>query len=292
MSAPQQTVELAVRVAGHSFAPARGSASGRTVQSSMLTGRTLVWFSCGAASAVALKLAAQKYPDVRGIYCDLSRDEHPDNVRFRADVEKWTGIKVEVIKSKLYNSVEEAWDARKYMSGVSGAPCTVEMKKVPRFAYQWAEDVHIFGLTVDEQDRIRSFEDDNHELFLEWTLRDAGLTKPDCLQMLRDAGIEIPVMYRLGFENNNCIGCVKATSPRYWNLVRKHFPDVFQRRAEQSRRLGAKLARYKGVRIQLDELPADATERVIEDLSCGPQCRAPQLDEAKTQNNKLTDRPE
>jgi hypothetical protein len=252
----------------------------------MLTGRTLVWFSCGAASAVALKLAAQKYPDVRGIYCDLSRDEHPDNARFRADVEKWTGVKVEVIKSKLYNTVEEAWDARKYMSGVSGAPCTVEMKKVPRFAYQWAEDVHIFGLTVDEQDRIRSFENENHELFLEWTLRDAGLTKPDCLQMLRDTGIEIPVMYRLGFENNNCIGCVKATSPRYWNLVRKHFPDVFKRRAEQSRRLGAKLARYKGARIYLDELPSDATEQVVEDLSCGPQCRAPQLDEAKTQNRR------
>jgi hypothetical protein len=160
------------------------------------------------------------------------------------------------------------------------------MKKVPRFAYQWAEDVHIFGLTVDEQDRIRSFENENHELFLEWTLRDAGLTKPDCLQMLRDTGIEIPVMYRLGFENNNCIGCVKATSPRYWNLVRKHFPDVFKRRAEQSRRLGAKLARYKGARIYLDELPSDATEQVVEDLSCGPQCRAPQLDEAKTQNRR------
>lgn len=282
---PTTEFELSVeRTAKAPFAPVTGSVSGRTVQTSMLSGRILVWFSCGGASAVALKLAAQKYPDVRGIYCDTSKDEHEDNVRFRADVEKWTGVKIEVIKSKKYDSVEEVFEARQYMGGISGAPCTVEMKKIPRFAYQWAEDVHIFGLTADEQSRISSFENENHELFLEWTLRDAGLTKDDCLQVLVDAGIALPAMYLLGFANNNCKGCVKATSARYWNLVRKHFPAVFKSRAEQSRRLGVRLVRYKGVRIFLDELPEDATEQVIEDLSCGPQCRAPQLDDARTQN--------
>ena len=250
----------------------------------MLTGRTLVWFSCGGASACALKLAAMKEPDVRAIYCNLSEDEHQDNVRFRADVERWTGVKVEVIGSEVYKTVEEVFEAKQYMGGISGAPCTVEMKKIPRFKYQWAEDVHIFGMTADEQGRISAFEDDNHELFLEWPLRDAGMTKADCMKMLTDAGIELPAMYRLGFKNNNCRGCVKATSPRYWNLTKKTSPDVFQRRAEQSRRLGVRLVRYKGVRIFLDELPEEATEQVIEDLSCGPQCRAPQLDEAKTQN--------
>ena len=79
-------------------------------------------------------------------------------------------------------------------------------------------------------------------------------------------------MYRLGFENNNCIGCVKATSPAYWNLTRKNFPERYRQRAEQSRRLGVRLVRYKGVRIFLDELPEDATEKITEDLPGGPQC--------------------
>jgi hypothetical protein len=244
-------------------------------------GRLLVWFSCGAASACALKLVAHMNP--LAIYCDLSKDENADNVRFRADVEAWTGVKVVVIKSAIYETIEDVFEARQYMSGPAGAPCTVEMKKVPRFKFQRADDTHIFGFTTDEQARLKSFEDDNHDMNLAWPLVQAGMTKADCLRMIEEAGIELPLMYRLGYANNNCEGCVKASSAKYWNRVRKTSPAVFLRRCEQSRRLGCKLVRYKGERIYLDELPEDATDNVIEDLSCGPQCAS-----ARTSNAKLT----
>ena len=233
-------------------------------------GRLLVWFSCGAASACALKLVAHMNP--LAIYCDLSKDENADNERFLRDVENWTGIKVTKIKSAKYDSIEEVFDARQYMAGPSGAPCTVEMKKVPRFQFQRADDTHIFGMSTDERKRIAGFESDNHDLNLAWPLVDAGMSKADCLQMLKDAGINLPVKYAQGYENNNCEGCVKASSPHYWNLVRKTAPEVFKRRCEQSRRLGAKLVRYKGERIYLDELPESAGEKLNENLSCGPQC--------------------
>jgi hypothetical protein len=61
----------------------------------------------------------------------------------------------------------------------------------------------------------------------------------------------------MGFPNANCIGCVKATSPNYWSLVRKHYPEVFARRADQSRRFGSRLVRVKDERCFLDELPTD-----------------------------------
>jgi hypothetical protein len=202
----------------------------------------------------------------------MSNDEHHDNARFLRDVEQWTGVPVFRINSTKYSSVEQVFDARKYMSGVKGAPCTVEMKKVPRFKFQRADDTHAFGMSTDERKRIAGFAADNHELKLVWPLVDAGMNKADCLQMLKDAGIALPVKYLQGYTNNNCHGCVKATSPHYWNLVRETNPDVFARRCEQSRRLGAKLVRYKGERIYLDELPADTAEVVVEDLSCGPQC--------------------
>lgn len=235
-------------------------------------GRLVVWFSCGAASACALKLVADRAPVA--VYCDVSGDEHSDNARFLLDVEQWTGIPVQKIKSQKYSSVEEVFEARKYMSGVAGAPCTVEMKKVPRFAFQRANDIHIFGMSKDERKRISVFEANNHDLNLSWPLVDAGMDKAACLQMIKDAGIALPVKYLEGYSNNNCHGCVKATSPHYWNLVRKTNPEVFNRRSEQSRRLGAKLVRYKGERIYLDQLPPTATEVVNEDLSCGPQCVA------------------
>jgi hypothetical protein len=75
--------------------------------------------------------------------------------------------------------------------------------------------------------------------------------------MLERAGIALPPMYAMGFQNNNCIPCVKATSPSYWALVRKQFPAEFERMVELSRRLDVRLARLGDERVFIDEIPAD-----------------------------------
>jgi 3'-phosphoadenosine 5'-phosphosulfate sulfotransferase (PAPS reductase)/FAD synthetase len=235
--------------------------------------RHVAWFSCGAASAAASKIAVERWPDTVVVYCDTSRDEHPDNARFFADVERWLGTRIVRLSSK-YASVEDVFEQTRYMSGIAGARCTVEMKMVPRFRFQRADDIHVFGFTADEGKRLRDFEQNNPELAVAWVLRDAGITKRECYSMLSAAGIELPAMYRLGYKNNNCIGCVKATSPAYWAKVRHDFPEVFARRASQSRELGVRLARVNGKRIFLDELPADDrfAQYQLEDISCGPEC--------------------
>lgn len=207
------------------------------------------------------------------------KSEHPDNQRFFDDVQRWIGREIIRIKSQKYDSVDDVFAARRYLSGIAGAPCTVEMKKVPRYAFQLADDVHVFGFTVDEQDRIADFERGNPELYFDWILRDSGYSKKRCLYEVERAGIRLPIMYELGFENNNCLGCVKATSPNYWRRTRRNFPDTFARRVAQGREYGARLVRINGERKFLDELPPDSEftlwagiEDVKEDLSCGPQC--------------------
>ena len=55
--------------------------------------------------------------------------------------------------------------------------------------------------------------------------------------MVEKAGIKLPPLYAMGFQNNNCIPCVKATSPNYWALARKQFPAEFDRMARLSRDL-------------------------------------------------------
>jgi hypothetical protein len=94
------------------------------------------------------------------------------------------------------------------------------------------------------------------------------------MDIVSTAGLSLPAVYRRGYPNANCIGCVKATSPTYWNHVRKNDPDVFAQRAEQSRRLGVRLARYKGNRVFLDELPADAQGNAMKtmNIECGIFC--------------------
>lgn len=233
--------------------------------------RTVVWFSCGAASACAAKLAP---PDASVVYCDTLATEHRDNARFLLDVQKWIGRPIEVIRSDEYATVDEVFERERFMSGPHGARCTVEMKKVPRFAYQRADDIHVFGFTLDEPHRIARAQEENPELRFSWVLRDAGITKARCYEMIAAAGIPMPVMYRLGFDHNNCLACVKATSPNYWKRVRHYFPAEFERRAKQSRDIGARLVRIDGERRFLDELPAGRpTGPDGEDIECGPICQ-------------------
>lgn len=241
--------------------------------------RTVVWFSCGAASAVAARRVCQRAitsgEDIHVVYCDTFASEHPDNMRFFQDVENWIGQPIEIIASEKYASIDDVFEKTRYMAGIKGARCTVEMKKAPRFAYQQPDDVHVFGLTADEGKRIERFEANNPELHLCWELRILNITKADCFRILQEAGIRLPVMYSLNFKNNNCIACVKATSAKYWANVRRHFPLVFAKRAEQSRRLGVRLCRYHGKRIFLDELPLDVTDLTPEeDVECGVLCTA------------------
>jgi hypothetical protein len=236
--------------------------------------RILVWFSCGAASAVAWKVAFDQYGDrVEACYCDLSKDEHEDNARFMADVERWVGRKVTKLRSEKYQTVTEVSRGEKYIVGPYGAPCTRLLKRRVREQYQRPDDVHVFGLTADEAERIAEFEENNTGLSLAFVLADRGITKNDCYKIIRSAGLELPVMYRLGFNNANCIGCVKG-GMGYWNKIRRHFPDVFRERAETERIVGAtSLKNADGSRLYLDELDPNAGRDVPEpDIECGLFC--------------------
>lgn len=131
----------------------------------------------------------------------------------------------------------------------------------------------MLGFTVDEKDRHENFVLSERSNLLA-ILIDAGLTKQQCYDRLVLEGIAPPRIYAEGYPNANCPGCVKATSPTYWNHVRRTRPEVFRQRAEMSRRLGVRLVRYLGERIFLDELPPDAVGRPMKtmQIECGVFC--------------------
>lgn len=158
------------------------------------------------------------------------------------------------------------------MSGVNGAPCTLELKKKAR--QHWEDHNHydylVMGFTAEEQTRNDNFIKNERPNLLP-ILIDAGMTKADCFQIIADAGIELPMMYKLGYVNANCVGCVKATSPTYWNHVRKVHPEVFAERVEMSSRLGSRLVRVNGKRILLADLDPNAKGRPMKSLKM-PDC--------------------
>lgn len=235
-----------------------------------------VWFSCGVASAVAAKVTLDAYHNhkIRIINVPVV-EEDEDNIRFRNDVEKWLGVSIEVITHSKWpnSSAEEIWKKYGFMSNRFGAECTRTLKKGARYEWQAEHkpEFHVLGFTADEKaraDRFKQTECDNHLPILV----DAGITKAECFRIIDRAGIKRPRIYDLGYPNANCIGCVKATSPTYWNLVREKHPDVFAKRAELSREIGCKLVRVKNKRIFLDELKVTDIGRKIKNWDCGVFC--------------------
>jgi len=204
-------------------------------------------FSCGAASMVATTLALLKFgaENVDVVY-QQTNSEHIDNERFIYECEGLWGVKVTRQQSPKYHDIWEVFNARQYLAGIHGAPCTSELKrKVAESHLDFFNDLEVFGYTNDELGRISNFRTNNPERAICPILADAGLSKNDCYDFLALYGIKLPEMYLLGYRNNNCIGCVKGQMG-YWNKIRIDFPDVFNRMSGLEREFNCALnKRYR-----------------------------------------------
>ena len=157
-------------------------------------------------------------------------------------------------------------------------------KKDVRKSFELPDDVQVFGYTVEEQGRVDRFIDANNEVDLRTPLIDKGLTKQDCLAMIQNAGIELPAMYKLGYKNNNCMGCVKASSPAYWKKIQIDFPKRFKIMQGFELITGARICKTtidgkSDQRISLFELP-DHIEPMDDsiDAQCGIFCHMAEED--------------
>jgi 3'-phosphoadenosine 5'-phosphosulfate sulfotransferase (PAPS reductase)/FAD synthetase len=234
-----------------------------------MTKRIVCWFSCGAASAVATKIALGEFKDHEIIiaYTEVA-EEHPDNKRFLADCEQWFGQKILILGNEKYEkSIYKVFE-KNFIRTPKGAPCTRELKKRVRQRFEQLNDKQVFGYTAEEQARLDRFIDANNDVDIYAPLIEKGLGKEDCLAMLENAGIELPAMYKLGYHNNNCIGCVKG-GMGYWNKIKIDFPEHFDRMA--------KLERFKSQTVfkdrYLDELkPTDGNYPSEPSIECSIFC--------------------
>lgn len=239
------------------------------------------WVSGGAASAVTCKLGIAKYglENVRLAYIDTG-SEHPDTERFLSDLEIWLGAPIERTRSQKYIDTWAVWEKRRFLRGPKGAPCTEELKRNVRGEMLIpAEYIQLWGFTVEERKRAATFKRHHHgEMVCDFPLIDGSVSKADCYALIERSGIKLPIPYLLGFDNNNCLPCVKAEGAAYWNRIRRNFPDQFARMARLERELGYALVRKtvagEKVSVFLDELdPSDgADDDTPEPISCGITC--------------------
>jgi len=234
---------------------------------------TVAWFSAGVSSAVATKLVIDQVDKI--IYTHID-DQHPDTMRFVLECEEWFGKPVEILQSK-FKTVEAAclMHGKGYINGPAGANCTRWLKKKVRHNWEQAhEEFHlryVWGMDVSEKHRafgehglINTMPAQQHM----FPLIEREMTKAASHKVLKASGIARPKMYDLGYQNNNCIGCVKG-GKGYFNKVRIDFPSVFRQRAEMERKVGRSC--INGTFLdELDPSAGRTDNPVVED--CGIFC--------------------
>lgn len=243
--------------------------------------RVVCHFSCGAASAVATKLALAKYGRSCVVILNaFVAEEHPDNRRFLADCERWFGHPITVLRDEKYGaSVDAVWLGKKFMTSHLMTPCSYYLKRKVIEAASMPDDQHVFGFTVEESDRARRLE--RCGLLVVTPLIDANLTHADCLGMVERAGLLLPEMYRLGFSNANCIGCVRG-GEGYWNKTREVFPERFAQVVQIQEAIGPGAYFFRnrktGERFGLKDLRPDAGRHDEPLPSCSFFCEMAEQD--------------
>lgn len=231
------------------------------------------WWSAGVTSAVATKLAIQEFgkSEVKPIYFQID-SAHTDNKRFIEQCQDWYDCEIEIWRSEKYLDQFDVIKKTKYVNGPAGARCTLELKKKVRQKVEkeleYRGQVFGFEYSKKEINRAIRFKEQYPDARPFFPLIEKKMTKPECLHFLDKAKIEVPAMYKLGYKNNNCIGCVKGGAG-YWNKIRVDFPESFQKMAEAERFVGNSCLRG----TFLDELdPNKGHKQKIIMPDCGNFC--------------------
>lgn len=237
------------------------------------------WFSCGVTSAIACKLAIDHFgkDKIKLFYFDTGA-AHEDNKRFIAECENWFQVSIETRKSKKWNSPLHV-ASKQYFNGPYGAPCTLQLKKQIRFDIEkeipnYEAQVFGFEFSKKEINRAIRFKEQYPAAKPYFPLIANKLTKQNCMSILAKNNIDLPYMYKLGYANNNCIGCFKG-GKGYWNQIKKDFPKTFEETAKMERQrteeMGQNVTCIKGK--FLDELkPNEGRKQKILLPDCGTFC--------------------
>ena len=192
----------------------------------MSISKIICWWSGGVTSAVACKLAIELFgkDNCRVVFIDTF-NEHPDTYRFLLDCWGWYGVKIEIETNWQYHQISDVWDKYNSLNVANGAICSSELKREVRKSFMLKNPgiTHqIFGFDIDEPKRAKALTLNYPETNPFYPLLAFAYSKKKCIQILSDAGIEIPQMYKEGYVNNNCYetGCVQG-GIWYWKKIKK-----------------------------------------------------------------------
>lgn len=211
--------------------------------------RLVCLFSCGSTSYVATKMALEEnkkrwHLPALVIYT-MVVNESADNLRFLQEAQSKLGIKVIILINHKFNGdIYEVQRKRRYIAGIQGAPCTMELKWRMRKDFVNDSDVQVFGFQAGEEKRMDDFAIANPTTDISCPLICNRITKQDAFNIIVNDGLRLPASYQY-FANANCVGCVKGQAG-YWNEIRKYAVAVFKKQGGLEREFNASInKKYK-----------------------------------------------
>jgi hypothetical protein len=195
--------------------------------------RHVPMWSSGITSWAAAKIVIDRHgaENVTLLFADV-RAEDEDNYRFNRDAERHLGMSITVVADG--RTPQEVLRDKRWIGNARIAPCSHLLKQVP--CRRWLEEncdpastVLYIGLDAYEPERVEA----NRRKWAPWTVEFPLIEPPyypkeHWLREARAAGLEPPVMYRLGFPHANCGGaCVRAGQAQWGHLLNSALPDRF-----------------------------------------------------------------
>jgi len=207
--------------------------------------KVIAWWSGGITSAVACKLAIDFYgkDNVQVLFID-TQNEHEDTYRFKNDCQKWYGCLIGSITGigGEYKNIQDVWRKHQSLNVATGAICSTQLKR--RVREKWQKEIdydyQVFGFEFEKKEfnRAMGLKMNHPKAKPIFPLLMMGWDKDKCLEVVEDAGIEIPLAYKMGFKNNNCLntGCVQG-GIGYWQKMKRDLPEKFEAMAKMEHEL-------------------------------------------------------
>jgi 3'-phosphoadenosine 5'-phosphosulfate sulfotransferase (PAPS reductase)/FAD synthetase len=229
--------------------------------------RVICTLSGGKASAWCADWALKNYPkeDVL-LYFNDTKWEHEDLYRFLNDLSAY--FDKEIFYDSDGRNPEQLFYKHNAIANNRMPFCSRELKADRLQKFYEDGDTIIFGISSDEAHRAKRITEIYTTIankrkkwpILRFPLISENVTREQVNNFLIEAGIEQPLLYKLGFTHNNCSGgCVRA-GKKHWKLLYEKLPEVYLDRERMER----EVSEYLGKRATIfkDESLAEFRGRI------------------------------
>jgi len=235
----------------------------------------IISISGGVGSYFTFKRVLEFAPksDVIAVFCDTLAEDG-DLYRFLEDIE--SKLEIEIVRLCVGKTPFEcAWEEN-FLYNSRVASCSKKLKSRP--FKQWLKDnykpdecILYLGIDWTETHRRGAIERNYSPYQVRFPMCEPPyIDKPDMLTALREDGIEIPYMYRLGFSHNNCGGCCVKGGIGHWKLLLEKDRRAFLQWENKEKEIRLKLGRdvsilkRKGKPFTLRELRRSVEENGVQ----------------------------